>query len=222
MQPCLSNYTIPRVAQLKKIVLYCRQNARFPVHSSPRRKFQKCTALVLVGPDLNEWLLPCFSNILQSECESLRHYKLIYNNLYVVIRWLGIRSMAIVQNRSPVKVTGIRPMAPVQNGDPLNDLWQYTLLQNKWRRWLGAPPPPPPPTDNFWTVKLLPQQTRYRWKGNLTANRIHFKYRENIWFRDFMSNFREMAPERLFEKISNFENMKILHFKARALEISNM
>ena len=26
-----------------------------------------------------------------------------------------------------------------------------------------------------------------------------------------MSNFREMAPERLFEKISNFENMNMLY-----------
>ena len=27
----------------------------------------------------------------------------------------------------------------------------YTMLQNKRRKWLGAPPPP---TDNFWTVNL--------------------------------------------------------------------
>ena len=30
MQPCLSNYTIPSVVELKTIVLYCRRNARFP------------------------------------------------------------------------------------------------------------------------------------------------------------------------------------------------
>ena len=28
----------------------------------------------------------------------------------------------------------------------------YTILQNKRRRWLGAPPPPT--TDNFWTVNF--------------------------------------------------------------------
>ena len=28
--------------------------------------------------------------------------------------------------------------------------------------------------------KILPQQTIYRWKGNLTANAIHFKYWKNI------------------------------------------
>ena len=50
MQLCLSNYTIPRVVQLKKIVLCCRRNARFPMHSSPQRKFQKCTARVLIRP----------------------------------------------------------------------------------------------------------------------------------------------------------------------------
>ena len=42
MQPCLSNYTIPRVVGLKTIVLYCRQNARFPVHTNPPRKFSEC------------------------------------------------------------------------------------------------------------------------------------------------------------------------------------
>ena len=42
------NYIIPRVVQLKKVVLYCRRNARFPVHSSPHRKFQKCAACVLI------------------------------------------------------------------------------------------------------------------------------------------------------------------------------
>ena len=38
MQPCLSNYTIPRAVQLKIIVLYCRRNAMFLVHTSPPRK----------------------------------------------------------------------------------------------------------------------------------------------------------------------------------------
>ena len=30
---------------------YCRRNARFPVRSSPHRKFQKCAARVLTRPD---------------------------------------------------------------------------------------------------------------------------------------------------------------------------
>ena len=30
---------------------YCRRNARFPMHCSPHRKFQKCTAHVLICPD---------------------------------------------------------------------------------------------------------------------------------------------------------------------------
>ena len=50
MQLCLSNYTIPRAVQLETIVLYCRQNARFPVHSSPPKKFQKCAARFLIRP----------------------------------------------------------------------------------------------------------------------------------------------------------------------------
>ena len=50
MQPCLSNYTIPRVVQLKTIVPYCRRNAKIPVHSSPHRKFQKFATRVLIRP----------------------------------------------------------------------------------------------------------------------------------------------------------------------------
>ena len=38
---------------IKTIVLYCRRNARFPVHSSPPRKFQECAARFLIRPDSN-------------------------------------------------------------------------------------------------------------------------------------------------------------------------
>ena len=56
MQRCLSNYTILRVVQLQTIVLYCRRNARFPVHTSPPRKFSECAARFLVRPDwLDGW-----------------------------------------------------------------------------------------------------------------------------------------------------------------------
>ena len=53
MQPCLSNSTVPRVVQLKTIVLYCRRNARFLVHTSPPRKFSECAArfLIRIGLD---------------------------------------------------------------------------------------------------------------------------------------------------------------------------
>ena len=93
----------------------------------------------------------------------------------------------------------------------------YTILQNKRWRWLGAPspspPPPPPPTIFEW--QILPQQTIYRWKSNLTANRIHFKCWEKIlisrFYEQFSQNGSAMAPERLFEKISNFKNTNILY-----------
>ena len=86
--------------------------------------------------------------------------------------------------------------------------------------------PPPPPTYHFEPY-ILPQQTIYRWKGNLTANRIHFKCLKNIFisrfYEQFSRNDSSMAPERLFEIISNFKYMNILtHFKARGLEISNI
>ena len=57
---------------------------------------------------------------------------------------------------------------------------------------------------------ILPQQTIYRWKENLTANRIHFKYLKNIlisrFYEQFSLNDSAMAPERLFEK---FRTLKI-------------
>ena len=37
--------------------------------------------------------------------------------------------------------------------------------------------PPPPPT--IFERQILPQQTIYRWKGNLIASRVHFKYWKN-------------------------------------------
>ena len=56
--------------------------------------------------------------------------------------------------------------------------------------------------------QILPQQTIYRWKGNLTASRIHFKYWKNVlisrFYEQFSRNDPAMAPEQLFKKISNF------------------
>ena len=47
--------------------------------------------------------------------------------------------------------------------------------------------------------QILPQQTIYRWKGNLTANRIHFKYWKNILisriYEQFSQNSSAMVPE---------------------------
>ena len=58
------------------------------------------------------------------------------------------------------------------------------------------------------------------------ASRIHFKYWKNQ-FHDFMSNFREMTPQRL--RNGSRQNLKLLKyehiiysFEARDLEISNM
>ena len=63
--------------------------------------------------------------------------------------------------------------------------------------------------------QILPQQTIYRWKGNLTANRIPFKYWENIlisrFYEQFSRNDSAMAPERLFKKFQTFKNMCMLY-----------
>ena len=71
MQPCLSDYTISRVVQLKAIVLYCRRNARFPVHTCPPRKFSECAARFLIRPGLlDEFDLPSRQDIMEA-CEKL-------------------------------------------------------------------------------------------------------------------------------------------------------
>ena len=57
---------------------------------------------------------------------------------------------------------------------------------------------------------------------------IHFKYWENILisrlYEQLSRNGSSMAPERLFEKISNFKKNEhvIYYLKARGLEISNI
>ena len=82
----------------------------------------------------------------------------------------------------------------------------------------GAPPPPPP---IICEGRNLPQQTIYHWKGNLSKSSIHFRCRQNILISRLYEQFREMAPQWLQKKISNFKNMNILyyHFKAHHLEI---
>ena len=45
--------------QLQTIVLDCRRNARFPVHTSPPRKFSECAARFLIRPD-RRVRRPCF------------------------------------------------------------------------------------------------------------------------------------------------------------------
>ena len=51
MQPCLSNYTTPRVVQLQTNILHCRRNARCAVHTSPPRNFLECAARFFIRPD---------------------------------------------------------------------------------------------------------------------------------------------------------------------------
>ena len=49
--------------------------------------------------------------------------------------------------------------------------------------------------------QILPQQTIYRWKGNLTPSRIHFRFLKNILISRRDS---PMVPEWVSEKIANF------------------
>ena len=52
--------------------------------------------------------------------------------------------------------------------------------------------PPPPPPIIFERLKL-PQQIIYRRKENLSRVRIIKNIGKIFWFRDFMSNFREIG-----------------------------
>ena len=83
----------------------------------------------------------------------------------------------------------------------------------------GSGRPPPPPPRQFLNGKTYPQQTIYRWKGNLTANKTHFKYWKNSlisrFYEQFSRNGSTMAPERLLEKISNFLIIKILYIRLK-------
>ena len=85
----------------------------------------------------------------------------------------------------------------------------------------GRPPP------IIFERQILPQQTIYRWKGNLTASRDHFKYWKNILISRFYEQFSEMAPQCSGTAVQkNFKLIKyehiIHHFEARGLEISNI
>ena len=55
-------------------------------------------------------------------------------------------------------------------------------------RWCGVAPPP----IIFERLKL-PQQIIYRRKENLSGDRIIKNIGKIFWFRDFMSNFREIG-----------------------------
>ena len=48
----------PESSNLKIIVLYCRRNARFPVRTSPIRKFSECAACFLIRPGVTKAWFP--------------------------------------------------------------------------------------------------------------------------------------------------------------------
>ena len=80
--------------------------------------------------------------------------------------------------------------------------------------------PPPPPPSIIFERQILPQQIIYRWKGNLTAGRIHFKYWKNIlisrFYEQFSRNGSAMAPEKNF-KLLKYEHIINLNFFRTAI-----
>ena len=69
--------------------------------------------------------------------------------------------------------------------------------------------PPPPPI--IFEHQVLPKQTIYHWKGNLTASRIHFRYWKNILISR-LYDFPEMTSQWLQNGCpKNFKLLKYQH-----------
>ena len=87
---------------------------------------------------------------------------------------------------------------------------------------------PPPLTPIIFERRKLPKQIIYRWKGNLSESRNHFKYQKNIlisrFHEQFSRNDSPMATEWLSEKKFRLLERKhiIYHFEAGDLEIPNI
>ena len=66
---------------------------------------------------------------------------------------------------------------------------------------------------NSFSEEQLRRILLYRWKGNSTASRIHFKYWKNILisriYEQFSRNDFAMVPEWLAEKLSDLSNINI-------------
>ena len=103
-------------------------------------------------------------------------------------------------------------------------LFKYKILQNKRMRRCGVPPPPPP---------IIFERLKLPNKLYIVGKRIYRRVRiiKNIgkifWFRDFMSNFREIGGIRPFSEVrKNFRLLEyehiIYYFEARDLEIPNI
>ena len=127
---------------------------------------------------------------------------------------VGILFFAYSTNNLGVVLGGACSVAPKLIHD-------FTKLKGQ-----GSSGRPPPPI--IFERQILPQQTIYSWKGNLTASRIQFNYWKNIlisrFYEQFSRNGFAMALERLFKKIfklTKYEHI-IYHFEARGLEISNI
>ena len=90
----------------------------------------------------------------------------------------------------------------------------YTLLQIR-EGGSGRPPLPPPPHRSFENQWRNIDILYIILKGIVWRFRFSFNFSKIFLFRNFMSKFSRsdssMAPEWVFEKISNFWNMNILY-----------
>ena len=83
---------------------------------------------------------------------------------------------------------------------------KYTLLQNT----RGGEAPPHPALSFLYGRRNI-GKLYIIGKGIYRTLRFYFDIWKIFRFLEFMGNFREMAPEWLSEKNSNFQNMNILH-----------
>ena len=104
----------------------------------------------------------------------------------IVIYWPGPRAFSVAQKPwgwahiSLQKPRRARGMVTSQIDTCITQFYRI-----KGGGCSGAPLPPP----IIFEQQILPQQTIYRGKGNLTASRIHFKYWRNILISRFYENF---------------------------------
>ena len=101
-------------------------------------------------------------------------------------------------------------------------LWKNTHFCRIRKEGGSCPPPPPNRSfENRWrNIDILYNIL----KGILWRFRFNLNFSKIFWFRDFMSNFREITPQyRQNGCQKNFKLLKyehiIYHFKARDLEI---
>ena len=143
-----------------------------------------------------QWLVVCS----QSEHKGLSAILNLYNR---TLRYKMLSRILYWNERKEDPIVAILATCKLSSTQPPRNHFRNIHNFTEQKTEVAFPPPPP----IIFERQILSQQTIYRWKGNLTASRIHFKYWENILilrlYEQFSRNDSAMASEWLSEKISN-------------------